>query len=43
VRSALGRQDPRVRDRMYGAVEYAKDGLLPLTDQGRRVEQVGAS
>ena len=27
------RQDPRVRDRMYGAVEYAKDGLLPLTER----------
>jgi len=26
-------QDPRVRDRMYGAVEYAKDGLLPLTER----------
>jgi hypothetical protein len=25
--------DPRVRDRMYGAVEYAKDGLLPLTER----------
>jgi hypothetical protein len=27
------RQDPRPRDRMYGAVEYAKDGLLPLTER----------
>lgn len=26
-------QDPRTRDRMYGAVEYAKDGLLPLTER----------
>lgn len=25
--------DPRIRDRMYGAVEYAKDGLLPLTER----------
>jgi hypothetical protein len=28
-----GRQDPRPRDRMYGAVEYSKDGLLPLTER----------
>jgi hypothetical protein len=28
-----GRPDPRPRDRMYGAVEYAKDGLLPLTER----------
>jgi hypothetical protein len=27
------RQDPRPRDQMYGAVEYAKDGLLPLTER----------
>jgi hypothetical protein len=27
------RTDPRRRDRMYGAVEYAKDGLLPLTER----------
>ena len=27
------RPDPRVRDQMYGAVEYAKDGLLPLTER----------
>lgn len=26
-------QDPRRRDRMYGAVEYAKDGLMPLTER----------
>ena len=26
-------QDPRPRDRVYGAVEYAKDGLLPLTER----------
>lgn len=27
------RPDPRRRDQMYGAVEYAKDGLLPLTER----------
>ena len=26
-------RDPRPRDRVYGAVEYAKDGLLPLTER----------
>jgi hypothetical protein len=30
---ATDRSDPRPRDRMYGAVEYAKDGLLPLVER----------